>query len=134
MSFNSIQLAALQADFQAVAANVRSSKLLSSLKFASKPILLEAKRRTPVNTGASRRSLTWKKESISGFFGIRLMGDYKFQFLEKGTKPRSRKSGGSTGSGPAYFIQRGAFDSKKDEAINNFNSALRRKIDLYLRK
>lgn len=133
MRVNQRQLADLKSDFKRLSVDIRARTLTSSLKDAAKPMRDKARQRTPVRTGKTRRSINWKKVSDVRFNGIQLQGSYVLNFLEKGTAPRRRKRGGFTGSGPAYNIQRGAFDSTYELVTDRFSTSLRRKIDLRLR-
>lgn len=134
MKLDPIQLNNLQRDFRRLTVQNRARKLVSSLKDAAKPMRDEARNRTPVLTGVTRKSINWKKLVKGNFFGIRLHGDYKLNFLEKGTVPRRKKGGGFTGSGPAFNIQSGAFDKTIGKVTERFANSLRRKIDLALRR
>ena len=137
LTINPAQLRQLQADFKRLEDNVRPRKLLSALKDAGKPVVAEVKRLTPARSGGSRKSAGWKKDikSVPGTFGIRLHGDYKYNFLENGTKPRRQKSTGRfTGSGPAYAPQRKAFDAKSGEAVERFASSMQKIIDKHLKR
>lgn len=133
MRVNQAQLKRIKRNARSLSTKVRGRVLISALKDAAKPMRDEARNRTPAKTGITRKSITWRKEIRGGFTGIRLTGDFKLRFLEKGTKPRRRKKGGFTGSGPAYNIQSGAFDRKHQEVTDRFANSLGRKIDLALK-
>jgi HK97 gp10 family phage protein len=126
----------------------RSKALLHAVTQGAEIIEREAKARAPrrdgVSGGTLKRSITtktlkstnklakvavsWRKGKASrtdAFYGI---------MVEKGTKPRSRKDGASTGTMPSRPFLIPAFDSKREQAQRKIKVALSRLIRKAVKK
>jgi HK97 gp10 family phage protein len=117
----------------------RSKALLHAVTQGGEIVKREASARAPVNKkgrgGALRDSITvvklketsklakvgvsWRKGKgrKDAFYGL---------FVEKGTKPRRRKDGVSTGTGPARPFLIPAFDSKREQVARQIKIELSR--------
>ena len=120
----------------------RSKALLHAVTQGAEIVEREAKARAPVRKGGKggtlRRSITtvklksvsklakvsvgWRKGKASrtvAFYGI---------MIEKGTKPRRRKDGARTGTGPARPFLIPAYLSKREEVAREIKEQLSRLI------
>ena len=114
----------------------RSQALLHAVTQGGEIVEREASARAPVGKGTLRDSITtvklkstsklakvgvsWRTGKASrfpAFYGI---------MLEKGTKPRSRKDGASTGTGPVRPFLIPAFDSKREQVARQIKIELSR--------
>jgi HK97 gp10 family phage protein len=128
----------------------RSKALLHAVTQGGEIVEREAKARAPVRTsgrgrkGVLRESITtvklksanklakvgvsWstsKSSAFPAFYGI---------MLEKGTKPRSRKDGVRTGTGPVRSFLIPAFDSKREAVAREIKVQLSRLIRKAVKK
>jgi HK97 gp10 family phage protein len=108
----------------ALPARLGQRTLLKILRKGGKPIVAEARSRVPVKKKALIRSIGTINGRGAGrgeqvYLGPRRGGSFKGyagHLIEYGTAPRSKKTGGSTGSVAAHPFMRPAYELRIDEA------------------
>lgn len=129
----------LTRQFKRLPEAVQGSILLKAARAGAKPIRDDARRRAPRRTGGLRSEIRdrvlstgrdhasvgvgWREGKASrtpAFFGL---------FIEKGTRQRTRKSGGRTGRVTAKPFLQPAFDTNKDRSAKLMEGVLKKEIE-----
>lgn len=147
---NSEQIRQLIAAFRKLPPKVAKGRIKQGLRRAIKPFLPALRSATPHRTGGlmraaisivkfynksdhgavvgivgySRKTVTKKRKGV-----VTTGAGYHSHLVEKGTKPRQRKSGGSTGSMPAAFMVRDTYAQYKGRILLAVENELAKSLE-----
>ena len=119
---------------------VQKRAIQRALRRGAKVVLVDAKRRVPVDTGLLRNSLRLRPQRGDALetglvlFADQKRGGFHAHLIEFGTKPHRLKGGGMhPGTSPQPFM-RPAFDSKKRKSVDIIAKAIGVEIEREAKK